>query len=227
MDKAKALLYARISSFAYGVGNQPSEFQLTARFENKGTDTQGIFGVADGDTFVIAFRGSEETGIADWITDLKFVKQVFPYGGTNKKVKVHFGFIQAYKSVRDAVLQAAKDTPQKNIACAGHSLGGALATLASLDIQYNLPDKNVTCYTYGSPKVGNKDFSASYNKRVKQAFRFVNQDDVIPDLPPGGFEHVGKAFAVGTKSATNLRDLGKKMEAHFPLKYIEALKKLT
>ncbi len=227
MDKKTALLYARISSFAYGVGQQPHDFQLTARFENKGTDTQGIFGEVGGDTFVIAFRGSEETGIADWITDLKFVKQVFPYGGGNKKVKVHFGFIQAYKSVRDAVLQAAKDTPHAKIICAGHSLGGALAILAALDIQYNLPNKNVTSYTYGSPKIGNKDFVASYNKRVKNTYRFVNQDDVIPDLPPGGFEHVGKAFVVGQKSAKNLKDLGKKVSAHFPIQYIEALKKLS
>ena len=45
----------------------------------------------------------------------------------------------------------------------GHSLGGALATLASYDIQQavqHMPVKvDVACYTFGSPRVGNHAFA--------------------------------------------------------------------
>jgi len=227
MNKDTAILYANVSMLAYGMIPAVDGFQLTARFENKGTDTQGVFGLAGGDTFVIAFRGSEETGIADWITDLKFVKQVYPYHTGNKKVKVHYGFIQAYKSVRDAVLEAARTAPQAEIVCTGHSLGAALATLAALDIRYNLPEKKVSCYTFGSPKVGNKAFVTSYNRRVPDTFRFVNRADLVPSLPPGAFQHVGQFFHLGEEAAKrSLREIAQRMEDHFPYKYVEMLREL-
>jgi predicted lipase len=233
MNKKEAMLCARVAQATYGGSGKVSDFRLTARFENRGTDTQGIFGEAYGNTFVIAFRGSEETGLADWITDLKFIKQVFPYAESkNKKVKVHHGFISAYKSVREEVLKAAKETPHQRIICTGHSLGGALATLCALDVQYNLPDKKVSCYTYGSPKVGNADFAQSYNQRVPNTFRFVNSADTVPSMPPGGYEHVGMLHHVGQVSS-KLGEIGDfvekvidKVEDHFPHNYIKALQEL-
>lgn len=221
MDNKTALLCAKISQWAYGQGSQSPEFKLLARFENKGTDTQGMFGEVNKDTFVIAFRGSEETGVADWITDLKISQQVFPYKESgNKKIKVHYGFIEAYQSVREAVLKGAKDTPLKKIICTGHSLGGALATLAALDIQFNCPDKQVECYTYGSPKVGNKDFVESYNKRVPNTFRFVNGIDAVPQIPPIAYEHVGKELKLESKEPGQLKNA---MEDHFPYNYIKKI----
>jgi hypothetical protein len=37
---------------------------------------------------------------------------------------------------------------------AGHSLGGALAVLASLEIARQHPDSHITTYTFGCPRVG-------------------------------------------------------------------------
>ena len=39
---------------------------------------------------------------------------------------------------------------------AGHSLGGALAVLASLEIARQHPDSHITCYTFGCPRVGGR-----------------------------------------------------------------------
>ena len=226
MNLREAVLMAWISRAAYGPDFQSPDFQVTATFENKATDTQGLFGVAYGDTLVIAFRGSEETGIADWITDLKFVQQVFPYQESkNKKVKVHYGFIQAYKSVRQAVLDYARQSPHRRIVCTGHSLGGALATLAALDVQYNLPDREIACYTFGSPKVGNDAFAESYNRRVPDTFRFVNEADAIPQTPPGNYRHVGKEERIG-QAGPRKRGLTDRVAAHLPNTYIENLQSL-
>lgn len=50
----------------------------------------------------------------------------------------------------------------------GHSLGGAHATLCTLDIIHelrgSLPPHHISCYTYGAPRVGNHAFAAMYDK---------------------------------------------------------------
>ncbi len=226
MDKKEALLCSRICRLTYVSAYEFRDFQLTARFENKGTDTQGLFGVAFGNSLVIAFRGSEETGLTDWITDLKFVQQVFPYGENNSNIKVHFGFIQAYKSVRDAVLNQAQNSSFKRIICTGHSLGGALAKLAALDIQYNVPDKEIYCYTFGAPKVGNAEFVRSFNKRIPNTFRIVNGWDGVPGLPPGSYEHCGQFCPVGQAEGGLVAAIKAKIEDHLPNAYIKVLQSL-
>ena len=105
-------------------------------------------------------------------------------------------------------------------------LGGALAALCALDVQYNFPEKDVSCYTYGSPKVGNSDFRQSYDKRVPKTYRFVNSADTVPSLPPGRYEHVGVLHQLGqaVSDASSLVDkMVDKVEDHFPHNYIKAL----
>ena len=227
MDKNEAMLCAQVAQAAYGGQCNVIGFRLTAKFENKGTDTQGIFGEANEQALVIGFRGSEETGIWDWITDLRFVQQVYPYGEVkNSQVKVHNGFISAYKSVREAIHSQVKNSPHQRVICTGHSLGGALATLCALDVQYNFPDKQVSCYTFGSPKVGNSYFKDSFNKRVPQTYRFVNSADTVPALPPGGFEHVGIFQHIGPTASVVESMIDKVMDVvddHFPYNYIKSL----
>mgnify|MGYP001218857075 CR=1 FL=1 len=100
----EAVLYATVARSAYLSQCNDKNFRLTAKFENKATDTQGIVGEAFGDSFVVAFRGSEETGLADWITDLKFIPAVYPYGPPgDTSMQVHSGFLGAYRSVRESV----------------------------------------------------------------------------------------------------------------------------
>jgi triacylglycerol lipase len=46
--------------------------------------------------------------------------------------------------------------PTAEIFVTGHSLGGALAVLAAVDIKHNIsPESEVILYTYGQPRVGN------------------------------------------------------------------------
>jgi triacylglycerol lipase len=228
INKKEALLCAKISHSTYGKGYDIDEFKLKGRFENKGTDTQGIFGVTK-NALILAFRGSEETGAADWITDLNLIPANYPYSGENNSaIKVHAGFIEAYQSVRDAMYQTAKESPLKQIICTGHSLGGSLATLCALDIRSNLPDKQVSCYTYGSPKVGNPDFVKVYNQHVPQTFRFVNGPDVIPTIPPDvpflvDYEHVGNLYHIGDTQVSRLST--NTAICHLPKSYIEVLEK--
>ena len=231
MNKKEALLCAAIAQAAYTNKCNEKDFRITAKFENKGTDTQGLFGEAYNNTFVVAFRGSEETGLADWITDAKIIQIIFPFGNNQTTgAQVHQGFSEAYQSVRESVIEAVKKTPHKRVICTGHSLGGALAVLCALDIQCNVPGKTVSCYTYGAPKVGNNKFATTCQKQIPEMFRFVNGADIVPSIPPGAFEHAGELIQFGeSKEASfSLTEIvGKlvaKMEDHLPQNYIKALR---
>ena len=60
----------------------------------------------------------------------------------------------------------------------GHSLGGALATIAAVDLSRAF-SREVTMYNYGSPRVGCQNFATFYNQVIPKSFRVVNEGDVI------------------------------------------------
>lgn len=68
-------------------------------------------------------------------------------------------------------------------AMAGHSLGGALATLAALSLAER--GLEVECVTFGSPKVGDEDFCRFFRSKVHRNARFVNKFDPVPRVPLG------------------------------------------
>lgn len=48
-------------------------------------------------------------------------------------------------------------------------------------------DWEVSCYTFGSPRVGNTAFSAAFGQLVKTSWRVHTFTDVVPRLPPPWF----------------------------------------
>ena len=80
-----------------------------------------------------------------------------------------------------------------NIFVTGHSLGGALALFAALDIKKTFA-REVTLYTYGQPRVGNKVFSDYVFSFLDESYvRLVNSNDPVPKVPPTdyNFKHAG------------------------------------
>lgn len=160
-------------------------------FENK---EHFDFGVIDGflaeldsDSKVIVFRGSDE--FIDWPTNFLFGKKEVPYNGTNPKIKVHSGWINRYRRIREFIHYNVQG--YKEVIVTGQSLGAAIATLCALDLQYNFFASNrVACLPFGSPKVGNKHFVESYNLRVPNTYRWVHGRDLIPLLPFPNYRHV-------------------------------------
>ena len=72
---------------------------------------------------------------------------------------------------------------------AGHSLGGALANLCAFDIASAIKEAGATCehggsievscYTFGAPRVGNFAFKSEYNALVPESWSVIN-DQVPP-----------------------------------------------
>jgi predicted lipase len=81
---------------------------------------------------------------------------------------MHNGFYLGYSSVSslmkkqiELLLQKYRGSP---IYVTGHSLGGALATVAALDIKHTYNPSSMKVYTYGQPRVGNNLYAAHFSK---------------------------------------------------------------
>jgi len=137
-------------------------------------------------------------------------------------VRVHAGFWNAYQSVRDEMMDeinlqyfqmrrltslqspspAQYDTGSLCVICTGHSLGGALATFAALDIQRRHKEQlcEVSCITFGSPRLGNRRWAKLFRNHVPRTLRFVFDRDLVTSQPHGfSFQHVGHEAIIDSK----------------------------
>jgi hypothetical protein len=152
--------------------------------ENSKTGTQAVV-YRFRDRAVLVFRGTEE--LKDWITDLAFFYAACP--------PRHAGFWWAWRSVKAQVQAWAAAHHDLPFVIAGHSLGGALATLAAFDLAEDYKIERVT--TFGSPRVCSPEFALAYVKRGlgDLTHRYVHVDDGVAVVPPAGL-----FLAVGTKT---------------------------
>ena len=146
----------------------------------------------------ISFRGSDSP--KDWESDFSFGKKTIPYDNQDTKIRVHEGFLRAYKSpeVRERI-HGQVSQELIHICICGHSFGAALAILCAVDLQYCFPHKDIQVITFGCPRVGNQAFQRSFDKRVFKAIRVVNGNDIVTKLPFAfmGYRHVGGCIHVG------------------------------
>jgi pimeloyl-ACP methyl ester carboxylesterase len=139
----------------------------------------------------------------DLRTDSRFLPVVSRVGG-----RVHSGFLNAFSQISDlldARVQAKQ--PGQALWLAGHSLGGALATLAAAHLGR---DTIQGLYTYGCPRVGDAVFAAVLPQQ--SYYRFVHRDDWVTTVPPEilGYVHAGTRQPVpGSPPRSFLDDLAR------------------
>ena len=114
-----------------------------------------------------------------------------------------------------------------DIYIAGHSLGAALASIATLDLvstNYGFEGKTIAqtkagkidspihLYTFASPRVGDNFFADKFNDCISsndvKAFRFANSEDLVTNIPfsvwfKAGVDLDGKLLATLGRSAFN------------------------
>jgi hypothetical protein len=233
-NPANALWLAELSRLVYRHDQEedtcPPQPRRTALLERAGfkqrnffvshaTDTQAmLLEVKSHVPFaVLVFRGTEQN-IKDVVMDLTLGKLSLGQG----KIDVHEGFKQALDSVWDEI-EAALQQLYCPIFFTGHSLGGALATLAAAR------HPPTALYTFGSPRVGNAAFVASLNSSADTIHRIVNDDDIVTNLPPTeiGFQHVGTLHTLPTISSLSwLNPLfcpPKFLADHAPVNYVDKI----
>ena len=110
------------------------------------------------------------------------------------KCSVHQGMLNAVKSVieevSEALLEMKEKHPDASVAVTGHSLGGALASLAATALADRGFEPRLT--TFGQPRVGDWKFVRYANSKLDY-LRFVHAGDLVPTLPPTefGYYHAG------------------------------------
>ena len=164
-------------------------------FNNREYDTQAFIFRTD-ECIVLAFRGSQE--IRDWYTNFSTQLRKFTIrreGQTtisSYKGKVHTGFFLGWTSIEKDVLAQIKHWQDDlksgeslpPLLVTGHSLGGALATMAAASLQDNNMDV-AGLYTFGQPRAGDISFTRQLNNTLAgKVYRFINNNDVVPHVPP-------------------------------------------
>ena len=161
-----------------------------------GSDNRGMV-LSNPDVVVVVFRGTRLQmhtllDVAEVVlinrndlwTDSRFLRVACRAGG-----QVHAGFDSAFAGISDTLDAIVRNKkPGQRLWLTGHSLGGALATLAAAHLG---PASVQGVYTFGSPRVGNAAFAAELPR--ESHYRFVHRDDWVATVPPEfiGYVHGG------------------------------------
>lgn len=135
---------------------------------------------------VVAVRGSNN--VRNFITDVVFA---FQDSDLADGAKVHTGFAAAWDEISEGVTSAVSSALSENagyrLLISGHSLGGAVATLAGAYLRRSGYPNDI--YTFGSPRVGNDVFTDFVTDQTGAEYRVTHLDDPIPRLPPIIFDY--------------------------------------
>lgn len=153
---------------------------------------QGLVGYsARYNAIVVAFRGSMD--VTNWIDNMTFIKKrayaAYP------SVKVHQGFYWVYRSVAPQLVPLVRELraayPSARVMVTGHSLGAAVAAICTFELEFLEQIQVAALYTFGAPRAGNADFSATLHNASVDVFRVTHFRDIVPHLPPTwiGFQH--------------------------------------
>lgn len=161
-------------------------------------------------------------------------REVVTEGRRGKETKcenctVHIGFHTAWLHTRDRILPDLMEQlliyPHYELNLVGHSLGGAVAALAALDLQARGWDPIVT--TFGEPRIGNAGLAKFLDERfnltkntqaeidsgddTKQKYRRITHiDDPVPLLPLSEWNyamHAGEIFISKSHLSPSIEDL--------------------
>ena len=140
---------------------------------------------------ILAVEGTKET--TDWVTNLKFLI---------KRDDCHRGFRNnANRTLAQLVIGYEALDPKRKLIIAGHSLGGATATLIAGAL-WDSGNKNIGLVTAGSPRPGGRRL----RRRIKdlEHFRFVHGDDIVAGTPPwlAGYVHTHPAIKLKDENDT-------------------------
>lgn len=187
----RACLAARLASWSY-MSSEESSVLIKNHFNKKPSIKSKLIAINNAECLIvtlqkqlwIAFRGTQPTQLNDIKADLDLFKEKSESAG-----EVHGGFKQEVDELWEEVIKELNHNEtlknSRDVYFCGHSLGGAMATIAAA--RYT---ETKELFTFGSPRVGGKTF---VNTCVVPHYRFVNNNDLVPKVPPSilGFKHDG------------------------------------
>lgn len=195
-----------IQSWTCGMScKQHNNFRVSGVVTDADYSLQSYVGIDDEHKqVVVSFRGASDT--SNMVGSAAGFPSTYDTRlGCGENCKVHivyqmyYGRLRYY--IRRYVIGALQWNPGYDVLVTGHSMGGALATLAAVDLQTQItrygfdPRPLVHLYTFGAIRVGNKDFAFWANNVLYNGahFHITHARDPVPRLPPTtllGYLHV-------------------------------------
>lgn len=92
--------------------------------------------------------------------------------------------------------QLAQANPTYKIVTTGHSLGGAIASLAAAALRNNGYD--VALYTFGAPRIAGSKLSSYITNQPGGNYRVTHWNDPVPKIPMivMGFVHISPEYYI-------------------------------
>jgi hypothetical protein len=173
---------------------QGGGFKLIKTFCSKETDTQAFLAESEDGYAVLAFRGTELSKREDVRIDVEAIKVSVLDG------RIHAGFRIAYESVAKEIETNVLKLKGVPLYITGHSLGAALATVATQRLEHNPRIREIiaACYTFGSPRVGDSHYDIEFKSPI---YRVVNTTDIVTIIPllAMGYIHIGDVRFLGNR----------------------------
>ncbi len=118
---------------------------------------------------------------------------------------VHAGFNRVYNEFGQKVVSFLRQNNIDTLHCVGHSLGGALASLAADSAKQNELVNHANLYTFGSPRVGFSGFAKRLTTNVgdENIFRVHHSTDIVTFIPEWPYTHVpspGNSYCIPESS---------------------------
>ena len=185
----QSLLFAELADIAYLPLEKVSQYVKPLGFDEielfNRDGSQAYRFTSHTDT-VIVCRGTQPNEWNDIKADVDAVSVMAETVG-----RVHRGFKQEVDDLWPELEERLVNN-DKTLWFAGHSLGGAMATIcAGRCFLSHIPSVPHSLYTYGSPRVGNKRY---INYCEIDHIRWVNNNDIVTRSPPAllGYRHTGR-----------------------------------
>ena len=157
-------------------------------------DKKILFGVlfTNNDVAYIVFRGTNWYDNKSCINNLSFLQKFLTNSNKNKQTKIysnsnnipagiHSGFLKVYNFFRDELLDKIEEINPKQIIIAGHSLGGAIATICGLELK--ISGYNAVVYNFSCPCVGDDVFCELVTQSNLPLYRIINTCDIAQVFP--------------------------------------------
>jgi len=141
---------------------------------------------------VVGMRGTVFNSLPNWAANFDFFKS-YPIN-QYPQAAVHEGFWKAWQVLKDQAVSAMSSLKTKHgtnsVLLVGHSLGGAMASNAALDLQLN-NGFSTSVMTFGAPRAGNDEYHKAVGARLSSNWRITHNNDLVPHVPMQklGFYH--------------------------------------
>ncbi len=197
----QSLYFAELSRFAY-LCDQKSKaiFSAIGMEEIQFLDRDGAqaYLLSTKDDLIVVCRGTEPHEWNDLKADANAWTVLAEVG------RLHRGFKREVDDLWPMIERAIREN-QRPVWFAGHSLGGAMATVCAGRCKLSsIPSNPKALFTFGSPRVGNR----AYIHAVKLPhYRWVHNNDIVARVPPRwlGYKHSG--FELYLDSSDRLRNI--------------------